>query len=118
MHFFPTEQALTKNSKGFKLIYLAPHCHAPTCIDMELYNADTGDLICHVDGQLGKGSNAKYDEEGYIKLDPCLFGEDPGLLSPHFFRWNTNFTSIKRNNNTNAHYGEMASWQMRGILVE
>jgi len=104
-------------TKGFKLIYLAPHCHAPTCIDMELYNADTGDLICHVDGQLGKGTNAKYDEEGYIKLDPCLFGEDPGLLSPHFFKWNTNFTSIKRNNNTNAHYGEMASWQMRGVLV-
>lgn len=106
------------NNKGFKLIYLAPHCHAPTCIDMELYNQDTGDLICHVNGDLGKGTNAKYDEEGYIKLNPCLFGEDEGLLKPHLFKWDTNFTSIKRNNNTNAHYGEMASWQMRGILVE
>ena len=105
------------NSKGFKLIYLAPHCHAPTCIDMELYNADTGDLICHVDGQLGKGTNTKYDEEGYIKLNPCLFGEDAGLLAPHVFSWNSNFTSIKRNNNTNAHYGEMASWQMRGVII-
>jgi hypothetical protein len=105
------------NNKGFKLIYLAPHCHAPTCIDMELYNADTGDLICNVNGDLGKGTEDKYDEEGYIKLNPCLFGEDEGLLEPYLFKWDTNFTSIKRNNNTNAHYGEMASWQMRGILI-
>ena len=110
-------KALTRNNKGFKLIYLAPHCHAPTCIDMELYNADTGDLICHVNGDLGRGTDMKYDEEGYIKLNPCLFGEDEGLLEPHLFNWDSNFTSIKRNNNTYAHYGEMASWQMRGVLV-
>ena len=36
------------NSSGVKLIYAGPHCHAPTCISMELYNADTGDLICHM----------------------------------------------------------------------
>ena len=109
---------LIENNNGFKLIYLAPHCHAPTCIDMELYNQDTGELICHVDGYLGKGTDDKYDEEGYIKLNPCLFGEDEGLINPSIFRWDSNFTSIKRNNNTNAHYGEMASWQMRGILVK
>ena len=108
---------LTKNSKGFKLIYLAPHCHAATCIDMELYNSDTGDLICRVVGIMGEGTNASYDEEGYIKLNPCLFGEDEGLLEPQMFRWDSNFTSIKRANNTYTHYGEMASWQMRGIIV-
>jgi len=104
------------NNKGFKLIYLAPHCHAPSCIDVELYNADTGDLICHVNGDLGKGTENKYDEEGYLKLNPCLFGKDEGLLEPHSFKWDTNFTSIKRNNNTNGHYGDMASWQMRGVI--
>ena len=110
-------QDLIGNSKGFKLIYLAPHCHAATCIDMELYNSDTGDLICRVVGDMGKGSDKPYDEEGYIKLNPCLFGEDEGLLEPHFFKWDSNFSSIKRANNTYAHYGEMASWQMRGIIV-
>ena len=55
--------------------------------------------------------------EGYIKLNPCLFGEDEGLLEPQIFRWDSNFTSIKRANNTYTHYGEMASWQMRGIIV-
>jgi hypothetical protein len=108
---------LIKNSKGFKLIYVAPHCHAATCIDMELYDSDTGNLICRVVGEMGKGTNAAYDEEGYIKLNPCLFGEDEGLLEPQIFRWDSNFTSIKRANNTYTHYGEMASWQMRGIIV-
>ena len=29
------------SSKGFELIYAAPHCHAPSCLSVELYNADT-----------------------------------------------------------------------------
>ena len=105
-------------SNQFALIYAGPHCHAPTCIDMELYNSDTGDLLCHVDGILGSGNQSKpYDEHGYIKLNPCLWGEDSGLIRPIPLSWNTNLTSIKRANNTYAHYGEMASWQMRGIVI-
>ena len=105
-------------SRGFELIYAAPHCHAPMCIDVELYNADTGDLLCHVDGIRGRGnSNVRYDELDYIKLNPCLWGQDRGLLRPEFLRWDTNLTSIKRCNSTNLHYGEMASWQMRGVVV-
>jgi hypothetical protein len=107
------------NSKGFELIYAGPHCHAPMCIDVELYNSDTGDLICHVDSIRGKGnSSVGYDEKDYIKLNPCLWGQDRGLLKPQFLRWDTNLTSIKRCNSTNLHYGEMASWQMRGIVIE
>jgi hypothetical protein len=88
------------------------------CIDVELYNADTGDLICHVDGILGDGNpSVPYNEEGYIKLNPCLWGEDSGLMRPKTLQWNTNLTSIKRTNNTFTHYGEMASWQMRGVVV-
>ena len=41
-----------------------------------------------------------------------------GLVAPVFLPFNANLTSIKRNNNTYAHYGEMASWQMRGILAD
>lgn len=108
----------SNDSKGFALIYAAPHCHAPMCIDVELYNADTGDLICHVDGILGDGNpNIPYNEPGYIKLNPCVWGEDSGLMRPSLLHWNTNLTSIKRTNNTYTHYGEMASWQMRGIVV-
>ena len=106
------------NSSGVKLIYAGPHCHAPACISMELYNADTGDLICGVDGRFGQGrQNKTFDEKGYIKINPCVWGYEDGLLKPPYLSWDTNLTSIKRNNNTNAHYGEMASWQMRGVLV-
>ena len=105
-------------SKGFELIYAAPHCHAPMCIDVELYNADTGNLLCRVEGLLGTGNSSKpYDEVDYIKLNPCLWGYDKGLLKPEFLHWNTNLTSIKRCNSTNLHYGEMASWQMRGVVI-
>ena len=107
-----------ETANRFALIYAGPHCHAPTCIDMELYNSDTGDLLCHVDGILGSGNQSKpYDEHGYIKLNPCLWGQDSGLMRPIPLSWNTNLTSIKRENNTYAHYGEMASWQMRGIVI-
>ena len=109
---------LIGNSSGFELIYAGPHCHAPTCLSMELYDSDTGNLLCRVDGILGEGNNTKkYDERGYIRLNPCLWGYDNGLLRPKFFNWNNNFTSIKINNNTYAHYGEMASWQMRGVII-
>lgn len=112
------DRDLIGNSSGAKMVYVAPHCHAATCIDMELYNQDTGDLICRVEGILGKGNNnVKYDENGYIKLNPCIFGYDEGLLEPPTINWDTNLFSIKRNNNTYGHYGEMASWQMRGYLV-
>jgi hypothetical protein len=40
-----------------------------------------------------------------------------GLAPPTFLPFNANLTSIKRNNNTNTHLGEMAMWQMRGVMV-
>tara|TARA_B100000123_G_scaffold268981_1_gene244388 strand:- start:1921 stop:3999 length:2079 start_codon:yes stop_codon:yes gene_type:complete len=107
-----------KNHNGIKFITAAPHCHAPTCISMELYNADTGQLICGVYPKFGQGrSNVKFDELDYIRIDPCIWGMEEGLMNPDFFTWDTNLTSIKKNNNTYAHYGEMASWQCRGILI-
>ena len=108
---------INSNNSGVKLVYAGPHCHAPSCISMELYNEDTGNLICKVDGVIGKGSKNKFDEIGYIKLNPCLWGYDNGLYNPPILNWNTNLLSIKKNNNTNKHYGEMASWQMRGVIV-
>ena len=44
--------------------------------------------------------------------------EEEGLVPPTFLSFDTNLLSIKRNNNTNAHYGEMAMWQMRGVMVK
>ena len=39
-------------------------------------------------------------------------------MEPVYLPYDANLLSIKRNNNTYTHYGEMAMWQMRGVLVK
>ena len=58
-----------------------------------------------------------FDELGYLNIPPCLWGsQKDGLIPAEYLSYDTNLLSIKKNNNTFPHYGEMASWQMRGIL--
>jgi len=107
-----------KNHQGINLIYAGGHCHAPSCISMELFHADTGKLLCAHYPTYGQ-THQVFDELGYLAIPPCIWGtEEEGLIAPVFLPFNANLTSIKRNNNTYAHYGEMASWQMRGILAD
>jgi hypothetical protein len=93
---------------------------------MELYNADTGQLLCHVDTLKGSGSNESYDEKGFIAIPPCLWSNNNGTMKDQsvdglppapFLPLNATLLSIKRANSTWPHTGEMASWQMRGVLV-
>lgn len=92
-------------------------------ISMELYRADTGELLCHMDAQKGSGSPDIYDEKGYLALAPCLWSSDSeqqsskGLPESIFLPLDTPLLSIKRANATWPHTGEMASWQMRGHPV-
>lgn len=108
------------DKSGTMLMYASCHCHAPACLGCELWNADTGKLICRQTPVYGKSPAAsnetnKYDEMGYIAIPPCLFGEEAdGLMPPHYLKYDQNLTAIKRNNNTYDHFGEMAMWQMRG----
>ncbi|CAJ1925741.1 unnamed protein product [Cylindrotheca closterium] len=105
-------------TKGIELIYIGPHCHAPACLSMELINSDTGQTICKTEPSLGEGTGQKYDEHQYLAIPPCLFGDPKdGLLEPELLTLDTNLLAIKRNNSTLPHTGEMASWQMRGIVV-
>lgn len=106
-----------KKTAGVKLIYAGPHCHAPDCLSMELYNADTGKLLCHMEPIFGQGVEV-FNEKNYVALPPCVWGSvEDGLEEPELLSLDTELLSIKRNNNTIGHYGEMASWQMRGIVV-
>lgn len=110
---------------GVKIMFAGGHCHAPACISIELYNADTGELICRQTPVIGKTlrptnttGNGAYDEAGYISIPPCMWGADKYGLEPALLlTWDTNLTSIKKNNNSYAHFGEMASWQMRGYAT-
>ena len=52
----------------------------------------------------------------YIALPPCLWGDDKGLQHSFLLPPGTPLLSIKKNRNTHmGHFGEMASWQMRGV---
>ncbi len=60
-------------------------------------------------------TGSKWDEAGYLTLPPCLWGDEGGLEPSVFLPSGTPLVSIKRNRNTDlGHYGDMASWQMRG----
>jgi hypothetical protein len=110
---------------GTRLLYAGGHCHAPACISLNLYvnNSGTLELLCEQVPKYGKGDVAhdKFDDKGYITLPPCLWSDDPseGLQPPTWLPDGTHLVSIKKVNNTHmGHYGDMASWQMRGVHWE
>jgi hypothetical protein len=58
------------------------HCHAAACLAMEVWNNQTGELLCRqepVYGGTGQIDLSKYDEAGYILQPPCLWGNHTGL---------------------------------------
>ena len=111
------------NSIGFKPISLGGHCHAPSCLSMELWNRDTGKIICRnvpTYGTLAANATGerRFEEKGYLALPPCVWGSaSKGMAEPPLLTWDTNLTSIKRCNSTHGHYGEMSLWQGRGVVV-
>ena len=68
---------------NFQMTYAAFHCHAPACIKGELWNADTGELICRNTAVYGSGMEPS-DEKGYV-LATCW---------PRFFRMHMFFPSL------------------------
>ena len=86
----PGDYMRWQDTRGVELIYAGGHCHAPTCISMELWNNDTGELLCRNIATYG-GSGARtiaggrFDEAGYLALPPCLWGsahEGPSRSAP------------------------------------
>ena len=41
---------------AFQLVYAAAHCHAPACLSMELWDDDSGELLCRNVPTIGTGS--------------------------------------------------------------
>jgi hypothetical protein len=71
---------------GMHLVTVHFHCHAPTCLRMELWNNNTGELICSQEpiyGGTGAIDLDRFDEPGYLATPPCLWGSpEDGLASP------------------------------------
>jgi hypothetical protein len=102
---------------GVAFIMAGGHCHAPSCLSLELWNNETGELICRVTPAMGTGDQA-FDEDGYLWLPHCAWGNpQDGLKPPVTFKPETKFVSIKKENSTYYHPGVMAIWQMRGAFV-
>jgi hypothetical protein len=102
----------TANNVTF--LVMTPHCHAPSCIREEIWNADTNEILCNVSAEYGKpayGSlNAVFNEKDYVAIPPCIFGYQEGLQYPWTLPFGTNITAIKYLNNTYRHLGQMAQW--------
>lgn len=100
-------------------IVMTPHCHAPSCIRQELWNADTNEILCNATARYGGdayGSTAgRFNEPNYITISPCLWGDQPGLAKPFRLDPWTNLTAVKYFNNTFRHLGQMAQWT--GLMV-
>lgn len=102
--------------------WFAPQCHAPTCIQFDLYNAESGELICRQKPVYGKGTNSSFDEAGYINVPPCVFGAaEEGLLPPPGgdggLPFSTRLFSRKTCHADLGHHGEMSLWQTYGLLA-
>ena len=93
------------------LIAFHAHCHAPTCRRVELWNNDTGKLMCAnvpIYGGTGKIDLKRFDEPGYIGTPPCLWGDEKyGLEAPPLVSGMT-IKVVAITNNTFGHHGEMA----------
>lgn len=104
---------------GITPLVMTPHCHAPSCIRQEFWNADTGEIICNVTakyGDLAYGSlDNVFNEANYIAIPPCIFGNQTGLQYPFTVNPDTNITAIKYLNNSYRHLGQMAQWT--GLMV-
>jgi len=103
--------------EGLLLVMAGGHCHAPACIGMELWNADTGESLCEIRPVFG-GSRRAMDEASYLWLPPCQWGHaKEGLRPPPLLHLDSNLTSVKRTNSTFGHPGVMAIWQMRAVYA-
>lgn len=107
-----------KYSKITPLV-ITPHCHAPSCIREELWNVDTGEILCN--GSVSYGdekygpTNAVFNEANYIAIHPCIYGNQAGLQTPFSLSPNTKLMAVKYFNNTYRHLGQMAQWT--GLMV-
>jgi len=121
-HITGRTMGLEDTPKAFKTItslVITPHMHAPSAIREELWNADTGEILCNATGLYGNSKhgslNSVFNEADYLAIPPCIFGNQPGLQTPFTIGPDTKLTAIKYFNNTYRHLGQMAQWT--GMMV-
>ena len=90
------------------LVALKSHCHSGTCISIQIYFNDTGELLCDQRSVFGQNNpNARFAEPGYINRPPCLWGDAKFGLEPPPKVGGRVLRAVAITNATNAHHGEM-----------
>ena len=83
---------------GLKIMFAGGHCHAPACLSIELYNADTGHLLCRQLPAYGTTDHLTpadpYDENGCDSTPqspheppPCALVRGALIRSPLIRGW-------------------------------
>ena len=84
------------------------HCHAPTCLKVELWNNDTGKLLCRQEpiyGGTGIIDQKRFDEPGYVAIPTCMWGSpEHGLERPPKMNGVTIFVKGVTNNTYGHQY--------------
>jgi len=121
-HLLAKEMGLEDIPQAYKTItplVITPHMHAPSAIREELWNVDTGEILCNVTAEYGKveygNLSQVFNEADYVAIPPCIFGHQPGLQKPFTLLPETKLKAVKYFNNTYRHLGQMAQWT--GLMV-
>jgi hypothetical protein len=119
----PIPKPRTPTNESYHLVAAHAHCHAPTCMKIEMWNNDTGELICRQEpiygqamGGMHPGDDNRsstlgpvFSEPGYIATPPCLWGsQEDGLEAPPVVDGLT-IRVIAVTNNTYGHHGTALS---------
>merc|ERR1711907_79807 len=87
------------------LVYAVGHLHVGG-LSLDLYDDETGELICHSVPKYGTGEEAG-DEKGYlVGMSSCTFDPPLRMTKDAVVR------TVARYNNTVPHHGVMALWLM------
>jgi hypothetical protein len=82
----------------------------------ELWNEDTGELLCRHRALYGTGLNAMDELDYVVGVPPCMWGlaPDDRLSPPPRLRLDTRLKAVQISNSTVYHRGVMNQWQIRG----
>jgi hypothetical protein len=113
---------VTPPGQDMRFVSAHYHCHAPTCLRMEIFNNNTGELLCREDAYHGQGADvsgkgsptdkARFDEAGYIAQRVCLWGNSTYGLEPPPLVSGVPLLIKALTNSTYGHHGEMALPEM------
>jgi hypothetical protein len=87
------------------LVYAVGHLHVGG-LSLDLYNDETGELICHSDPTYGTGEEPGNEKDYLVGMSDCVF--DP----PLYMKRSQLLRTVSRYNSTINHRGVMALWLM------